>query len=322
MNYPFVSVVVVVYNGEQYIKECIQSILNLDYPKDKYELILVDGGSNDMTLNIASEYSIRILHNKRRRIAPGRNLGALNAKGKYIAFTDSDCVVKTDWLTSLITTISFTDKDVVAVGGPNLILDTDPPFAKVVGYMQETFLASGGSPQSYRFKHPKYVISLANCNVIYRKEIICKEKYDDTFNVGEDAELNFRLKKAGYKFLYTPKAIVWHHRRTNLKSFVKNMFSYGVAQAEIILKHKDIARWYSFIPALTIFVLILILLLSLVDSRFLFLLTILTVGYVTILFLSTTKLLFKTKKFSVLFSFVLIPLQHLSYSLGFIRGFI
>ena len=82
------------------------------------------------------------------------------------------------------------------MGGPNLVMDNDPAFGRVVGYMQETFLGSGGSPQAYRISAPRYnVISIPNCNAVYKKEILAREKYDNSISIGEDCELNYRLKQ-------------------------------------------------------------------------------------------------------------------------------
>src|SRR5262245_6871280 len=95
---PHVSVVVPVFNAQQTIRACIQSLLRLNYPKPNLELIFVDNVSTDRTPEILRQYQpdIRILHQSKKGPAAARNKGILNAAAEIIAFTDSDCVVDPD----------------------------------------------------------------------------------------------------------------------------------------------------------------------------------------------------------------------------------
>lgn len=197
----FISVIVVTKNEEKNISQCLDSLMAQDYPKDTYELIVVDGASIDKTREICQRYPVRLIMAKQSGISHQRNQGVKLAKGEYVAFTDADCIVEKSWLRKLIGQIEAADGGVVAVGGPNLVFDSDPPLSKVIGYAQETLLGSGGSPAAYKISKPGYVSSIANCNILYRKETIAKEGYDETLSVGDDCELNFRLRQRGYKFL-------------------------------------------------------------------------------------------------------------------------
>ncbi|HSP87922.1 MAG TPA: glycosyltransferase family A protein, partial [Ignavibacteriaceae bacterium] len=97
--FPKVSVIVPVYNAEKSLKECINSILEIDYPKEKIELILINNASTDRTEYILNEFKdkIKIFYEQKRGPAAARNRGLLNASGEVIAFSDSDCVVERDW---------------------------------------------------------------------------------------------------------------------------------------------------------------------------------------------------------------------------------
>src|SRR3989344_4413723 len=150
-EYPFVSVCVVALNAGRYIEECLQSIYSLNYPKDKYEILLIDGGSIDNTLKIAKKFKrVEILNNQKKIISAGRNMAIENSRGKYLVFTDSDCKVDSEWLINLTKRIINSQDNVVAYGGPNLVFKGDPHVGKVIGYMQETLLGSGGSPCAAR----------------------------------------------------------------------------------------------------------------------------------------------------------------------------
>ena len=88
----------------------------MDYPKDKYEVIIVDGYSTDDTVEIAKRYGCKIVYENAGTIGGARNIGVENSTGKYIAFTDSDCIVDKNWLKNLIG--QFTDEKIASVGGP------------------------------------------------------------------------------------------------------------------------------------------------------------------------------------------------------------
>jgi glycosyltransferase involved in cell wall biosynthesis len=218
-----ISVIVVMKNAEKTITQCLDSLFAQDQPAEQYEVIVVDGGSKDRTLSIVENYPVKIIKDDGGSISHGRNLGVQASRGEFVAFTDSDCVVQGDWLRSLITELQ-NRCDIIALGGPNLTNDSDFPLSKVIGYMQETFLGSGGSPQSYAIKEPRYVYSLPNCNVMYKKRVFNEETFDDGFNIGEDCDFNYRLRKRGYSFLYFPNAVVWHYRPSNLKELCNKMF--------------------------------------------------------------------------------------------------
>ncbi len=308
-----------VKNGEKTVRECLDSVFDQDRLDETFEVIVVDGGSTDKTLTIVQNYPIRIIVENGGTIGHCRNLGVQASLGKYIAFTDSDCVVAKDWLKSLLFELR-SKPDIVAVGGPNLVLDLDFPLSKVIGYMQGTFLGSGGSPQSYNLKDLKYVYSLANCNAMYRKEVLLKESFDDSFNVGEDLELNFRLSQKGCSFLYLPTAVVWHKRPNGFHKFFNKMFIYGKAMAEVCKKHKKLVRLYAPVPSLSFIALLAMLLsISLFPVMAYVVLGALLI-YVGILFACTIEVHSKFRSKASMQVIFLLPLQHIGYAFGFLKG--
>lgn len=314
-----ISVVVVVKNGESTLKECLNSIFRQNYSSVNFEVIVVDGGSTDRTVSIVQQYPVRLIVDKGGTIAHGRNLGIQASSGEYVAFTDSDCTVEKDWLTSLIVELQ-NNADVIAVGGPNLVSDFDAPLGKVIGYMQETFIGSGGSPQSYALKDSKYVYSLANCNAMYRKKVLLEESFDDKLNVGEDCELNYRLTRKGYSFLYLPNAVVWHSRPQGFKAFFKKMFSYGDAMAKVTKKHKRIVRWFAPIPSIALFALLIdLLFIGMFPVMAYVALAVLSL-YAAVLLGSTIKVYSRYPCRASLFVILLLPLQHIAYASGFLNG--
>jgi len=112
-NLPSISVVIPTYNSEKFLPLCLQSINEQDYPKDKLEIIVVDGGSTDRTINIAREFEVaKILHNPLRTGEAAKALGVKVAKNEIIAFIDSDNVLdRKDWFKRMVE--PFEDEEIV-----------------------------------------------------------------------------------------------------------------------------------------------------------------------------------------------------------------
>jgi glycosyltransferase involved in cell wall biosynthesis len=100
---PFVSYILPTYNAEKYLVRCLDSIFSQDYPKNKYEVIVADGGSTDSTLKILKNYSILLIHNEKVNSDYGKYLAINESKGQIIAFIDSDNIISgSSWLNSLV----------------------------------------------------------------------------------------------------------------------------------------------------------------------------------------------------------------------------
>lgn len=322
MEYPFISVVVGIRNEERFIEECIESLLRLDYPQDSYEIIIVDGMSTDKTRDLVQKYPVRLLLNERKNVAAARNLGVKNARGDLVAFTDGDCKVYSQWLKILVLEMQNAPDDVVCVGGPNLIFDTDPIFGRVVGYAQETFLGSGGSAQSKNSTKKHYVSSLPNCNAMYKKSAIQEVGcFDERFLIGQDGDLNYRIGKRGHKFLYIPKAQVLHHRRGTFKSFSVRMFKYGMWMAELFKKHGEFVRWYAFLPSVAIIFAVVLLITSIMYFAPILFLFVLMAIYFVLVFVTSIQVTYKMRSKYGLFALFVIPVQHVTYGLGFLYSF-
>ena len=322
MEYPFISVVVGIRNEERFIEECIESLLRLDYPQDSYEIIIVDGMSTDKTRDLVQKYPVRLLLNERKNVAAARNLGMKNARGDLVAFTDGDCKVYSQWLKILVLEIQNAPDDVVCVGGPNLIFDTDPIFGRVVGYAQETFLGSGGSAQSKNSTKKHYVSSLPNCNAMYKKSAIQEVGcFDERFLIGQDGDLNYRIGKRGHKFLYIPEAQVLHHRRGTFKSFSIRMFKYGMWMAELFKKHGEFVRWYAFLPSVAIIFAVVLLISSIMYFAPILFLLVLMAIYFVLVFVTSIQVTYKMRSKYGLFALFVIPVQHVTYGLGFLYSF-
>src|SRR5690606_9775407 len=112
---PSVSVLIPVYNEQENLGSCLTSVLNLAYPKELVEVIVIDNGSTDGSMAIACQYPVKIINASGKKIGAVRNAGANVARGEVIAYVDGDCVVSPDWINVAISHLY--ESNVGAVGG-------------------------------------------------------------------------------------------------------------------------------------------------------------------------------------------------------------
>src|SRR3972149_7646202 len=99
---PFVSVIVPSFNEEKHIEDCLNALAQLNYPKDRYEIIIVDNGSTDATISIASKFTQHIYIYPGITVGALRNFGVKKANGGIYAFIDADCNADKDWLINAV----------------------------------------------------------------------------------------------------------------------------------------------------------------------------------------------------------------------------
>ena len=215
---PKISVVVCAYNAEPTMRDCLESLTKLAYPN--YEVIVVDDGSTDQTGAIAEEYpQFKIIHQPNRGLSAARNVGMAAATGEIVAYTDSDAMPDPHWLTYVA--LKFTSTDFVGIGGPNL-----PPPEE--DWRANCVAAAPGSP-THILLDDETAEHIPGCNMAFRKDALAEVGgFDPTYTAaGDDVDICWRLQALGYKLGFSPAAIVWHHRRKTVRSYLKQQMGYG-----------------------------------------------------------------------------------------------
>lgn len=228
------------------IKKCLESLRSVKYVCK--EIIFIDDGSTDGTREfLASQGDIVLIESKNQGPSRARNLGILTARGEFVAFTDSDCVVHPDWLSELsngfssgksVVSHDFEQRrEIAAVGGDQQSPKDESPFGKSIQH----FLKRVGFVADYIRKGKKAIAEVRHnptCNVMYRRDVILRAgMFDESLWPGEDLEADFTLSKKGYTFIYNPSAIVYHYRTRNFAGFIKMMFGYGRAQGVLVRRY-------------------------------------------------------------------------------------
>jgi GT2 family glycosyltransferase len=223
---PLISVVVCSYNGARTIRETLDGLARLDYPR--YEVIVVDDGSTDETAAIAGEYEVRTLSGPNRGLSHARNVGWRAARGDIVAYIDDDAAPDPHWLAYLAEVFARTGHG--AVGGPNLPPPDDGDAAACVAR------APGG---------PVHVLvsdveaeHIPGCNMAFRRRWLeAIGGFDERFRrAGDDVDVCWRLSEAGATIGFSPAAVVWHHRRNSVGAYFRQQRGYG--EAEALLERK------------------------------------------------------------------------------------
>ncbi len=204
---PVVTIVIPVFNEEQYLAACLTSVVNVDYPKEKLQIILVDNGSTDNTLNIAATFNdVEVLIKKDVNVGGVRNYGAEHAKGDVLVFLDSDCVIEKGWIQLGVTKLSE-GRDVV--GGLYLLRDNP-------SWIESGWLLSSSKEHVYQ----KTLVG--GCIFSDKSAFSAIGGFDENLSAGEDTDLTDRLIANDYKVDMLGELSVIHLGYPNtLQSFIK-----------------------------------------------------------------------------------------------------
>jgi len=221
-NWPRISVIVCTYNGShKWLEECFRHLQKIDYPN--YEIIVVDDGSSDRFTDCALDYGFRLIRIANSGLGNARNIGLFEATGEILAYIDDDAYPDPDWLKYLAAT--FLDTDFVGVGGPNL-----PPCGD--GWVADCVANSPGGPIHVMLTD-REAEHIPGCNMAYRKSALLEVGgFDERFRVaGDDVDACWSLQKCNWKLGFSPAAVVWHHRRNSIRTYLKQQRGYGRAEA-------------------------------------------------------------------------------------------
>lgn len=216
-----VSVIVCAKNAERTLARCLESIRG----NGPSEIIVVDDGSIDGTVEIAGRYADQVCYNEGRGLAYARQLGAEKASGSYVSYVDSDVVLTEGCLETMLE--EMTERGYVGIHAQIMSADN-------ANYWQ------WAEDQHFRLRFNKEgerssIITMA---AIYKREAILEYRFDPFFTgAAEDGDLCYRLRGDGLK-VGVASAFAYHHHRGNLKSLIRQRMWYGRGNARFFWKHR------------------------------------------------------------------------------------
>lgn len=247
------SIIIATYNRLEELKELIHSVEAFEYPKDDFELLISDDGSNDGTKEYIDQLlpslSINIPYISQANKGPGaaRNHGMENAKGDYFIFIDSDCIIPPDYLNKIDAAITTHNYD--AFGGPDTYHPSFSPLLKAINYSMTSFIGTGGTRGSETSVAKFYPRSF---NMGIHRKIYETIGGMGELRHGQDMDFSARIYDEGFKVGLIPKAFVYHKRRTSLRKFYKQIFNWGVARVNLSKKHPSMLKPIHFAPAVVL----------------------------------------------------------------------
>lgn len=228
---PYVSALIVMRNERNYIKQSLMSFVNQTYPKDKYEIIVIDGGSDDGTLDVVNEvireysndnFHIRLVNNPKRILASGWNIGIQSALGEYVTRIDAHAEAAPDFIAKSVNTMLKVDAACVGGKLDSLPLEGDDLLVSKV--LSSSF---GVGNSSFRVSDTAGYVDTAVYG-LYRKSVFEEVGYfDEKLVRNQDIDLHSRIKKAGYKFYFNPEIQSVYHTRSSVRKMVKQAYGNG-----------------------------------------------------------------------------------------------
>ncbi|KAA3663509.1 MAG: glycosyltransferase [Chloroflexi bacterium] len=225
MKRPFFSVIIPTWNRPQSLRACLESFVDLDYPSDRWELIVVNDGGEDSFTAVSEQLKqnlpLQLITVAHGGPAAARNAGASRAQGELIAFTDDDCRVFPDWLNQFAQ--GFADPRWDALGG-----QTVTPFEQNAGEKAWQHLTDF----LYEFMQDETGNSLLliSNNAAYRRATFeALGGFDQTFPLAaaEDMELSYRLLHYRFRQRFFSEAKVWHYHHLSAWGHILQQFRYG-----------------------------------------------------------------------------------------------
>jgi succinoglycan biosynthesis protein ExoA len=241
---PFVSVVIPVYNEERYIEACLRSVLEQDYPRDRYEVIVADGGSTDRTRAIIeattrAHPNVRLIDNPGRTQASGLNLAILASRGEYIARQDGHAEWGPHHLRRSIELLVETGAD--NVGGRADGVGAGATARAIACAMRSPFGVGGA-----RFRYSKIVEDTATVfpGTFRRSAFERVGLFDEAYPPHEDYELNHRIRASGGRVLFSPDIPTRYHVRESIPALARQYFRYGRAKVRVARASPGVIRPY------------------------------------------------------------------------------
>lgn len=221
MPFPTFSIIVPTIGRIPALHNCLEAVKALNYPQEKLEILVVFDGCSPLELPALGSLTVRTLSQPQRGPAAARNYGASVAAGKYLAFTDDDCVLSPDWLLTLAAV--FNRYPDTMAGGKTINSLADNPYASASQLLVDFLYERLNEQQN------QAMFLTANNMAVSRQLFLACGGFDETFSLaaGEDREFCARWFNRGGTIHYAPEAVVHHAHDLTLSGFWKQHVNYG-----------------------------------------------------------------------------------------------
>lgn len=246
---PIVSIIMPCLDEARHIGACLQSVLAQDYPPDRLEILVADGGSRDGTRELvarlaAGDPRVILVDNPGRIQAAGMNAAIRRARGDVIVRMDVHCAYASDYVRKCVEVLERTGA--ANVGGAQRAR-AETPFQRAVCAALESPLGAGGA--SYRSARKEGFVDTVFLGAFPRAVFEKVGLYDPGAITNEDAELNQRIQAAGGRVFLSREIVVHYYPRDSFGGLAKQYYRYGRGRSRTLLKHRKLLTARPFIPA-------------------------------------------------------------------------
>jgi cellulose synthase/poly-beta-1,6-N-acetylglucosamine synthase-like glycosyltransferase len=256
VNAPRVDVVVSTFNEERYVERCLEHVLTQDYPRELIAVVLVDGGSSDRTVELAQRLAERderlelVADGSRRSLPEALNVGIGRGSGDLVAKIDAHGFPARDFVARAVDAFATAGDEVACVGGrPEQTGET--PWGTAAALARTSRFGTGGSV--YAGTTRRELVDTVQCGVYRRDALLQVGGFDATMVYGEDDELNWRLREAGYAVLLDDSIRFVYVTRASLGGLFRQYRNYGGAKVRVLARHPGFIRWWHLTPAVFVF---------------------------------------------------------------------
>ncbi len=254
----YLSVVIPIRNEEEFILDTLKSLINQDYPKERYELIIVDGHSTDKTCDIVKDFILNhndaqiYLHDNPGLLSSrARNIGAKKARGKLIAVIDGHVHIPNNKLFSNMEKLK--EKTGAMCLSRPAPLDVPGISENSTAYWIAASRKSwiGHSRNSFIYSDFEGFIDPMSSGFAYDSSVFQTiGNFDENFDAAEDVEFHFRLKDAGIEAYTSPEFLIYSYPRESIKSLFIQQLRYGFGRGRLVWKHRKAFTKETMIPSL------------------------------------------------------------------------
>lgn len=302
-----VSIILPFVSLNEYVMKCITKCLELSY--GNFDLILIPDEKIDLEIK---DKRIKIIEAE-GTISKKRNIGIRNSDANFYAFIDSDAYPDKDWLKNAIK--SFTEDDILAVGGPNISPPDEGVLRKAVGNASKSILVLGTRNFRKKITRSRFCSDLPTCNLTIRKQAMgIVGFFNEEFKTGEDMEFCKRLIDKEKKIYYNNEVLVYHYDRSLFKPYFYQKLTYGASVFKILKKGMGVFNLFLLAPMIFIIFLFLGLLIGFFNKTILFLWLAVVVFYLLIVFIETKR--YSENLNEVFYTLVAILMGNLSPGVG------
>jgi len=315
-----ISIICPVYNEEKYIENCIKSIINQNIDNDIIELIIIDGDSNDNTINIVNEYikkykNVKLMHNDKKYVPYALNKGIINAKGDIIVRIDAHAYYPENYISTLVKYLKELNADNVGSICKTEVLNKTKKAIAIKEILQSK-LGVGNS--QFRLGTNKIIAVDTVPFGCWRKEIF--EKYglfNEKLIRNQDIEFNKRIMRNGGKIFLIPDTYCIYYARENIKDLIKNNYQNGKWNILTAYFTKDVTSLSlrHYVPMIFMLSLILPLILMPIQKNIIYIPNIILLLYSLIVFSVSISISIK-KRVNLIYLILGFIGLHFSYGIG------